>query len=220
MFVGHYAAAFAIKAEESRLSLGTLFLAVQIVDILFFPLALVGIEHIGFIEGITEVNNFNFYHYPITHGLLATLLWGIITFLIFFKILYKDSPSSKRIAVFAALAVMSHWFLDFIAHIPDLPIIWGEPKVGLGLWNYKLLTFLVETGLVLLGLVFYMLRSEPIKKSGSYAAIIFTMFLIAINYINYYMLPAEENIAKLTFSARTSYFVLAGIAFLVDTKRK
>ncbi|WP_228851108.1 hypothetical protein [Aegicerativicinus sediminis] len=220
MFVGHYAAAFLIKGKEPRLSLGTLFLAVQFVDILFFPFVLIGLEHIGFVEGITEVNNFDFYHYPITHGFLATLLWGIITYVVFANVLYKNTSGRKRIGLFAALAVMSHWLLDLIAHIPDLPLIWGDPKFGLGLWNYKLMTFLVESGLVLLGLVFYMLHSERIRKSGGYAATSLALFLILLNYLNYYVLPSEENVVKLTFSALTSYFVLAGIAFLVDTKRR
>ena len=41
MFVGHYAASFALKSFEKRASLGILFLAVQFVDILFFPFVLI-----------------------------------------------------------------------------------------------------------------------------------------------------------------------------------
>jgi hypothetical protein len=47
MFVGHYAASLALKKFEKRASLGVLFLAVQFVDILFFPLVLLGIERIN-----------------------------------------------------------------------------------------------------------------------------------------------------------------------------
>jgi len=50
MFVGHYAASFALKKFEKRASLGVLFLAVQFVDILFFPFVLLGIERINIIE--------------------------------------------------------------------------------------------------------------------------------------------------------------------------
>ena len=38
MFVGHYAAAFVLKGKEPSASLGMLFIGVQLVDILFFPL--------------------------------------------------------------------------------------------------------------------------------------------------------------------------------------
>ena len=44
MFVGHYAASLALKRFEKRASLGVLFLAVQLVDIVFFPLVLLGVE--------------------------------------------------------------------------------------------------------------------------------------------------------------------------------
>ncbi|MCB1844670.1 MAG: hypothetical protein KDI09_17035 [Halioglobus sp.] len=44
MFVGHYAAGLALKSVEKRTSLGILFLAVQFVDILFFPFVLMGVE--------------------------------------------------------------------------------------------------------------------------------------------------------------------------------
>jgi len=44
MFVGHYAASLALKSVNKNASLGILFLAVQFVDILFFPLVLLGIE--------------------------------------------------------------------------------------------------------------------------------------------------------------------------------
>lgn len=38
--------------------------------------------------------------------------------------------------VVVAAAVFSHFLLDFLVHIPELPLL-GEasPKVGLGLWN-------------------------------------------------------------------------------------
>ena len=58
MFVGHYAAALALKKFETRASLGVLFLGVRFVDILFFPFALLGIERINIIENFTQATHF------------------------------------------------------------------------------------------------------------------------------------------------------------------
>ena len=58
MFVGHYAASLALKGFETRASLGFLFLAVQFVDILFFPLVLLGLERINLIENYTQSTHF------------------------------------------------------------------------------------------------------------------------------------------------------------------
>jgi hypothetical protein len=61
------------------------------------------------------------------------------------------------IAVTLGLCVLSHWVLDLIVHIPDLPIYWGKntPKVGLGLWNQVWLTMALEFLLLALGLFEY-----------------------------------------------------------------
>jgi hypothetical protein len=43
---------------------------------------------------------------------------------------------NKRNAMVIGLVVFSHWLLDFIVHLPDLPLVLNDsPKVGLGLWG-------------------------------------------------------------------------------------
>ena len=56
MFIGHYAAAFALKGKVKDSSLGMLFIATQFVDILFFPFVVLGIEKMRFVENFTAVN--------------------------------------------------------------------------------------------------------------------------------------------------------------------
>ncbi len=74
MFVGHYAAAFVLKAKEPKTSLGMLLLPSNLWTF-FFSLCLMGIEELTFVDGLNEVNNFQM-NFPYTHGLLATLIWG------------------------------------------------------------------------------------------------------------------------------------------------
>jgi hypothetical protein len=43
---------------------------------------------------------------------------------------------SLAVLVTATFAlVLSHWFLDFATHRPEMPLYPEGPKVGLGLWN-------------------------------------------------------------------------------------
>ncbi|MCH7523893.1 MAG: hypothetical protein IIC74_02500, partial [Bacteroidetes bacterium] len=165
MFIGHYAAAFALKGKEKNASLGLLFIAVQFVDILFFPFVLAGIENLKFVEGFTAINNFNMDYYPFTHGLLGSLLWAGLFYILFRFLFSKNSIHKKAIALVMALAVLSHWFSDLIVHTPDLPIIVGDPKFGFGLWNNKVLTFTVEAVLLILGLFYYIKRTVANSKS-------------------------------------------------------
>jgi hypothetical protein len=76
MFVGHYAASLALKSVEQSASLGMLFLAVQFVDILFFPLVLLGVERMNIIENYTASTHFELVFMPYTHSLLAAFLWA------------------------------------------------------------------------------------------------------------------------------------------------
>ncbi len=65
MFVGHYAASLALKRFEKRASLGLLFLAVQFVDILFFPFVLLGLERINLVENCTQSTHLSWSICPI-----------------------------------------------------------------------------------------------------------------------------------------------------------
>jgi len=52
--------------------------------------------------------------------------------------------------------VLSHWFLDVIVHIPVLPLtLFGDFKVGMGLWNYKVITILLESIIFFGGVYIY-----------------------------------------------------------------
>jgi hypothetical protein len=219
MFVGHYAAAFALKGKEKSASLGMLFIATQFVDILFFPLTLLGIERIKLVENFTPANNFDLEFMPFTHSLLGSLFWAMIFYFLYKYVLLKDKVNNKNIALVMALGVLSHWFGDLIAHTPDLPLINGEPKFGFGLWRNKFLTFITEATLLLVSLYYYLKKTKALLPIGKYAAIGFTGFLVFASFMNFYVLPQETNLVKLALSALFAYFFFAGLAFWVDKKR-
>ena len=219
MFVGHYAAAFALKGKEKSASLGMLFIATQFVDILFFPFTLLGIERIKLVDNFTAVNNFDLEYMPYTHGLLGSLFWSVLFYVLYRYVFAKDKTNAKSIAMVMALAVLSHWFADLIAHTPDLPIINGEPKFGFGLWRNKLLTFITEAALLGISLYYYLKNTEALVPIGRYAAVGLTVFLILSAFVNFYLMPPEKNIVPLAISALVSYAAFAGIAFWVDRKR-
>lgn len=55
MFLGHFAVAFSAKKIAPSVSLGTLFLAAQFVDLLWPALLLLGIERVAIVPGITRI---------------------------------------------------------------------------------------------------------------------------------------------------------------------
>lgn len=219
MFIGHYAAAYALKAQESKASLGLLFIGVQFVDILFFPLALAGIESLTFVENFTAVNNLVMNYYPFTHGMLAAVVWATLFYFLFKSISKGPDKTKRSIALVMAMAVMSHWVFDLFMHTPDLPLITGQPKLGFGLWNYKLLSFALEIGLLAAGWYFYHSTTENKPGNNKHFSLGLLLFLVLVQSLNYFVLPLSTDILELTISALFAFLLLAYLAHLVDKRR-
>ena len=83
MFIGHFALSFAAKKAAPKVSLGTLFIATQFVDIVWPFLLLFNIEKVAIVPGYTKSNALKFLHFPYTHSLLAGLFWGAVAGLVY-----------------------------------------------------------------------------------------------------------------------------------------
>ena len=77
MFIGHFAVGFAARTYAPHLSLGTLFLAVQLVDLLWPIMLLVWLEQVRIGPGNTVVTPLALIDYPITHSALAVAGWAL-----------------------------------------------------------------------------------------------------------------------------------------------
>ena len=131
MFAGHFGIGLGLKRWAPAVSLGTLFLAAQWVDLLWPTLLLLDLEHVRIAPGATELTPLDFYDYPLTHSMVGAVIWAFG-----FALLYGLLSRSKAAAVICAVAVFSHWALDFLVHRPDLLLVpGGDLKVGLGGWN-------------------------------------------------------------------------------------
>lgn len=216
MFVGHYAASLALKSLNTRVSLGVLFLAVQFVDILFFPFVLAGIERLNIAENFTESTHFELEYMPFTHGLLASMLWAVAAYAVIRWVVVRE----QAVAVVVALAVFSHWLLDLPVHTPDLPL-WNDasPKLGLGLWNNAVATYLLEAGLLLLALWMYLRSTKATTGIGKYGMAVFIGFLLLVNVANIFGQPMVDSKIGLSIFALSSYFLFAVVAFWLDRKR-
>ena len=125
MFLGHFGVGFGAKAAAPKASLGTLFLAAQFVDLLWPTLLLVGLEKVVIAPGITRVTPLDFTDYPITHSLIAAIVWAALFAGAYF--LMRKYPKGAWIC---GAAVLSHWVLDLLTHRPDLPLVPGGTAKG------------------------------------------------------------------------------------------
>lgn len=180
MFIGHFAVGMAAKSVKPSLSLGSYFLAAQFVDLLWPTLLLLNLEQVIIEPGITVMTPLNFIHYPISHSLLMALVWALAGFTLVYLV-KKDASAALMIG----LCVASHWLLDFFTHRPDLPLTLSETtKVGLGLWNYKTATFIIESALFASGIYLYLKKTSSNDNVGKYGFIGLVAFLYIISVMN------------------------------------
>ena len=152
MFVGHYGVGFATKRADASIPLWVLFLAVQWLDVIWAPLVLLGVEKVRIVTGFTATNPLDLYYMPYTHSLIAAMLWSAAA-----AGVYRTVTASSAISgLLVGLAVFSHWILDFIVHVPDLPLYDNRAKVGLGLWNAPILAFSLEATLLVGAIALYL----------------------------------------------------------------
>ena len=221
MFIGHYAAGFALKAVEKKASLGVLFIAVQFVDILFFSFVPFGIENFNLVEGYTAVNHMELYDYPYTHGLLASFLWAFLIYALWRFVPFFRQSAPHKVAIVMALAILSHWFTDLLVHVPDLPLLGNDSlKVGFGLWHNFAATYALEVALLAGSIILYLRATTAKGIMGKYAMIIFGLFLICIYTLTITM-PFDPNLTPTVagIMGLILYALFAGIAFWLDRYR-
>lgn len=169
MFIGHYAVSLAIKAIRPTVPLWMLLAAAQLLDIVWAVLVLLGIEKVRVIGGATMADLLHFDFMPYSHSLVAALAWSALAFILAKWAL--NGPRRNSSATLVALIVLSHWMLDWVAHVGDLPLMGEAHKVGLGLWRHTALSMVLEIGGVALAIFLWFYRMGPCAFSARGLAI-------------------------------------------------
>ena len=214
MFIGHFGAGFAGKKLDRTTSLGTYIMAAQWIDLIWPILLLLGIEKVDIKPGISAVTPIDFVYYPFTHSLTGVIIWGVLFGLVYFIIKKKI----KTAFILCAL-VVSHWFLDLLVHIPDLPLIPGlELKVGLDLWNSLAGTLLVEGLIFTTGVYLYLRSTKARNKTGKYALWGLILFLVLI-YIGNLFGPPPDSVQAIAIVGNAQWLIILW-GYWIDRNRK
>ena len=196
MFIGHFAIALAAKRATPRTSLGWLFAACQLPDLIWPVLLLVGVESAHIAPGDTAVTPLSFDHYPWSHSLFMTIVWAVALGFVHF-VQHRD----RRAALVLEAVVLSHWVLDWISHRPDLPLTpWSDTRFGLGLWNSVVATVIVEGAMFAIGVWLYSRATRPRDRTGRVAWTSLVAFLVLIYVANIFG-PAPTNMTAVAVSA-------------------
>ena len=213
MFIGHYGPAFAAKPLERRIPLWLLFIAVQWMDVCWSVLVMLHVEKLRIIPGFTEGSPLDLYYMPFTHGLLGALILAMVFAGI--ASLFFTAPRAKVFWVLAA-AVFSHWLLDLIVHVPDLPLWQNTMKVGFGLWRWAWISLPLELAVMAAGAWIYV-GVMPARKSDFWLWL-FVAAMAALELYNQFAPPPQDT-TTMAVMALAAYGLLAALAALADRSR-
>jgi hypothetical protein len=215
LFIGHFAVAFAAKRAAPTVSLGTLFLAAQLADLIWPVLVLMGIEKVEVRPGSTALTPLDFVHYPYSHSLLALIGWSLV-----FTVAYAFARRARMgVAITIAAVVLSHWFLDLIAHRADMPLtLGGTHRFGFGLWNSVLGTVVLEGTLFAAGVVLYVRATraaDPIGSRGLWGLIAFLLTVYVASIFG----PAPSSPTAVAWTAMAMWLLVIW-GYWVDAHRR
>jgi hypothetical protein len=214
MFLGHFGVGFGAKRAAPGVSLGTLFAACQLADLLWPTLVLFGIERFEIRPGITAVTPLDFVSYPYSHSLIALSAWGIL-----FGTLYALINRSRvATATTLVVVVVSHWVLDVLVHRPDMPVTLSEtPRLGFGLWNSVPGTLIAELSIFTAGVVLYARQTRARDRIGSVAFGSLVGFLLVVFLVNVFG-PPPPSVGAVAWSAEAMWLLVIW-AYWVDRHR-
>ena len=218
MFLGHFGAALALKRLEPKLSLGTLFLATQLPDLLWGVFLLLGWERVRIDPGYTAVTPLQFLHYPITHSLLGMACWAAALAAVYYSWPTRDTSRHWQAAALVGLAVLSHFALDMVVHVPDLPLGDGSAvRLGLALWNQPVATLLLELASLAAGVAVYVAfrSTRHPARWGRLAGLV--AVLVGIYLLNFFG-PPPPSVTAIAVADIVGLLLLVAFAAWVDRR--
>jgi len=130
-------------------------------------------------------------------------------------------PGNRMAIVLTVAATsFSHWLGDLIVHRPDLPLVFDEMKVGLGLWANPYVSVPTEIAFLFAGLWLYDRYVPSATRVGTVALWLFGFAMAALQVQNTFFNEHPTTPDAFARLALIGYVALAALAALVDYLRK
>ena len=171
MYAGHFATAMVLKAKQPEAPTWGLLVGVGVLDLLFGPFVLAGIERVSVTPGVSP--GFSLDHIDWSHSLLMSVVWSALFATAFLR-------RGRAVALLIGVAVFSHFVLDFVMHPADLALWPGSDiHIGLGLWRTMPTGWwFVELAVVAAGCWYYWSRSRADRSFGGRAFAVIVVILV------------------------------------------
>lgn len=139
--INHAATALLIKKYWPDTPLVPALVSVQLIEVLWVVLNIVGWERTEYTEPVHSLANIHLVHMPFSHSLAFTLLIAAASWALLRYVFKRPSWAWPL-----AIGVFSHIVLDLITHARDIEIIpfLGLPELGTGLYLVPVFALMLE----------------------------------------------------------------------------
>jgi hypothetical protein len=210
MFAGHVGAALVIGRAERRINIGAFVFAALLLDVVLWLFILLGWETVTIPADFASTHQAAF-QFPYSHGLLASLAWSALFGAMVAYALVSIRGARLRAAALAGAAVFSHWLLDALVHVPELPLAGNaSTKVGLGLWQHLPIGLAVEAGIVLLGLSLFV-PGASLSRGRKIALVATCLLILVFTIAGMTVAPAPPSATAMAGSSLITLLVLCAI---------
>ena len=218
MFAGHIGAALAIGRSERRVNVGTFMLAALLLDIVLWLFVLLGWESVFIPPTFAKTHQPEFV-FPFSHGLLASIAWSVLAGVAVFASCSQLMASRLRVATLVSAAVFSHWLLDALVHVPELPIAGvSSAMVGLGLWRNMPLALAVEVSILLAGLALFLPGASLSRARKTWFAAL-CLLVLAFTMVGMTVAPPPPSAGTMASSSLATIALICALVYWLAKPR-
>lgn len=202
MYIGHYAAAGAILAAVPGTPVFPIAVAVAYPDLLWPFLVYLGKEKVKVSPMNPLQKAIKFTSYPHSHSLVRSAALDLIPAIVF-GLIYR----SVWVVLLFWLGALSHWVLDAVVHIRDLPVFGSKQHdryVGLGMWAVPRVAFVFEY-------VFFAVVIILTARSSTWASLLIGGLVLHALNANSFFAFTKKNLT----TTANQYATLALVGFAV-----
>lgn len=214
MGIGHAAVALGASRAAPRVNAGILIFAAFLADFLLGIFGALGMEQ-AHVPPDYATRHYLTFTFPYSHGLVSLIVWGVLFGAIFCWVERRD-----RIRAFWVIAalVFSHFILDGLVHVPELPLLGqNSPKVGLALWNHMPLELTLETLMALAGMaVYWNLPSGTTWSRWGMAVFVILLTVLTWTQLSSTTAPTQSQLVPTWIIAPV---VFSAIPYWLDRRR-
>jgi hypothetical protein len=212
VFAGHIGAALAIGRAERRINVGAFVFAALLLDVVLWIFVLLGWETATIPPDFARSHQVAF-EFPFSHGLVPSIGWSVLFGALVAYALVRLPDRRLRAAALIGAAVLSHWLLDALVHVPELPLAGAaSTKVGLGLWQHRAVALALEALIVVAGLWLFV-AGAALSRGRKVALTALCLIVLVFTIVGMTVAPAPPSSAALAGSSLVTLLVLCVLVY-------